>query len=71
MNILEALDDEHLFAPHFTGESWSAWKGFSRCLPSSQTSSGALTGIAGGSGASSGSVNQDFCRTSATLFRRR
>ena len=32
MNILEALDDEHLFAPHFTGESWSAWKGFLAAL---------------------------------------
>ena len=32
MNILEALNDEHLFAPHFTGESWSAWKGFLAAL---------------------------------------
>jgi phage terminase large subunit-like protein len=32
VNILEALNDEHLFAPHFTGESWSAWKGFLAAL---------------------------------------
>jgi hypothetical protein len=32
VNILQALDDEHLFAPHFTGESWSAWKGFLAAL---------------------------------------
>ena len=32
MNILEALDDEHLFKPHFVGESWNGWKGFLAAL---------------------------------------
>jgi hypothetical protein len=32
VNILEALNDEHLFAPHFTGDSWSASKGFLAAL---------------------------------------
>ena len=32
MNILEALDDPNLFAPHFTGESWNGWKGFLAAL---------------------------------------
>jgi hypothetical protein len=32
LNILEALDDEHLFKPHFVGESWSAWKEFLAAL---------------------------------------
>ena len=32
MNILEALDDPHLFAPHFVGESWNGWKGFLAAL---------------------------------------
>jgi len=32
VNILEALDDPHLFAPHFVGSSWAAWKGFLAAL---------------------------------------
>ena len=28
MNILEALDDEALFEPHFRGDTWRAWKAF-------------------------------------------
>jgi hypothetical protein len=32
VNILEALDDEHLFKPHFVGESWNGWKGFLAAL---------------------------------------
>jgi hypothetical protein len=30
ITILEALDDEALFAPHFRGESWAAWRSFLR-----------------------------------------
>jgi hypothetical protein len=30
--LLEALDDEHLFKPHFVGESWNGWKGFLAAL---------------------------------------
>jgi phage terminase large subunit-like protein len=32
VNILQALDDPHLFAPHFVGSSWAAWKGFLAAL---------------------------------------
>lgn len=32
MNILQALDDQNLFASHFVGSSWSAWKGFLAAL---------------------------------------
>ncbi len=32
MNIIEALADEDLFAPHFRGTSWSCWKTFLRTL---------------------------------------
>ena len=32
MNILEALDDEHLFKPHFVGKSWDGWKGLLAAL---------------------------------------
>lgn len=28
MNIIQALDDPHLFAPHFRGPSWAPWRGF-------------------------------------------
>jgi phage terminase large subunit-like protein len=28
LNLLEALDDQNLFAFQFVGSSWSAWKGF-------------------------------------------
>ena len=28
MNIIEALNDPHLFAPHFRGPSWVAWRAF-------------------------------------------
>ncbi|WP_240756704.1 hypothetical protein [Roseicella aquatilis] len=28
MNILEAMDSEELFAPHFRGDSWDAWRSF-------------------------------------------
>ena len=26
MNIVQALEDERLFAPHFRAESWGPWK---------------------------------------------
>jgi hypothetical protein len=33
LNVLEALDDEHLFAPHFAPAStWRAWRGFLAAL---------------------------------------
>ncbi len=32
MNVVEAMHDPALFAPHFRGESWTAWKAFSRAL---------------------------------------
>jgi hypothetical protein len=32
VNIIEALDDPHLFAPHFRGPSWVAWRAFLRAL---------------------------------------
>ena len=32
MNILEALDDENLFAPHFRGPSWASWRAFLAAL---------------------------------------
>jgi hypothetical protein len=32
MNILAALDDPALFAPHFRGESWTAWRAFLAAL---------------------------------------
>lgn len=28
MNILQALDDRALFAPHFRGDTWTAWRAF-------------------------------------------
>ena len=28
VNVIRALDDPHLFAPHFRGESWGAWRSF-------------------------------------------
>ncbi|MGI4800695.1 MAG: hypothetical protein ACRYG8_43065 [Janthinobacterium lividum] len=28
MNILQTLDDPHLFASHFEGDSWAAWRAF-------------------------------------------
>ena len=33
MNILTALTDEHLFAPHFApGSTWKAWRVFLKAL---------------------------------------
>ncbi len=32
MNILAALDDPALFAPHFRGDTWSAWRAFLAAL---------------------------------------
>jgi phage terminase large subunit-like protein len=32
MNILEALDDENLFAPYFSGQSWASWRAFLAAL---------------------------------------
>ncbi|CAN2533038.1 hypothetical+protein [Methylocapsa aurea] len=32
MNILDALDDPALFAPHFRGESWRPWRAFLTAL---------------------------------------
>jgi hypothetical protein len=32
MNILEAMADPHLFAPHFAGSSWAAWRDFLAAL---------------------------------------
>ena len=32
MNILEALDDKNLFAPHFRGPSWTSWRAFLAAL---------------------------------------
>jgi len=32
MNIIQALDDQHLFAPHFRGESWLPWRSFLKAL---------------------------------------
>jgi hypothetical protein len=32
MNILEALDDKNLFAPHFRGPSWASWRAFLAAL---------------------------------------
>jgi hypothetical protein len=32
VNILDALDDPELFAPHFRGETWSAWRAFLAAL---------------------------------------
>lgn len=32
MNIIEAIDDPELFAPHFKGESWGAWRVFLKAL---------------------------------------
>lgn len=32
LTILEALDDPDLFAPHFKGESWKAWRAFLAAL---------------------------------------
>src|ERR1700730_4448849 len=28
IDILQALDDPHLFGPFFKGPSWTAWRGF-------------------------------------------
>jgi hypothetical protein len=32
MNILDAMNNDELFGPHFEGESWAAWKAFLRIL---------------------------------------
>ena len=32
MNVLAALDDAKLFAPHFAGDSWTAWRAFLAAL---------------------------------------
>ena len=32
MNILAALDDQDLFAPHFKGDTWQAWRAFLAAL---------------------------------------
>jgi hypothetical protein len=32
MNILQALGDENLFAPHFRGASWASWRAFLAAL---------------------------------------
>ena len=32
VSILDALDDEALFAPHFKGDSWAAWRAFLAAL---------------------------------------
>jgi hypothetical protein len=32
MNILEALNDDNLFAPHFRGPSWASWRAFLAAL---------------------------------------
>ena len=32
MNILDAMDDKKLFAPHFRGDSWAAWRAFLAAL---------------------------------------
>ncbi len=32
MNIIEAMSDKALFAPHFKGTSWGPWKAFLACL---------------------------------------
>jgi hypothetical protein len=32
VNLLQALDDDQLFAPHFAGPSWGPWKTFLRAL---------------------------------------
>ena len=32
LDILAALDDRELFAPHFKGASWTAWRAFLRAL---------------------------------------
>jgi len=32
MNILEAMDDPELFAPHFRGDTWHAWKAWLAAL---------------------------------------
>ncbi len=32
MNIIEAMDDPALFAPHFKGSSWEAWRAFLKAL---------------------------------------
>ncbi len=32
MNILDALDDRDLFAPHFRGDTWQAWRAFLAAL---------------------------------------
>ncbi len=32
MNIADTLNDPHLFAPHFRGTSWAAWKAFLAAL---------------------------------------
>ena len=32
MNVLAALDDCHILAPHFVGPSWTAWRAFLAAL---------------------------------------
>ncbi len=32
MTLLDALDDPHLFAPHFRGDTWKAWRAFLAAL---------------------------------------
>jgi hypothetical protein len=32
VTLLEALNDDHLFKPHFAGASWHAWKAFLAAL---------------------------------------
>ena len=32
MTLLDALDDPHLFAPHFRGDTWKPWRAFLAAL---------------------------------------
>jgi hypothetical protein len=32
LDILAALDDPDMFAPHFQGDSWTAWRAFLAAL---------------------------------------
>src|ERR1700730_7536255 len=32
VDIIQALDDRHLFQPHFLGESWLPWRSFLKAL---------------------------------------
>ena len=36
MNILQALDDPNLFAPHFVGSSWDGWRSFLGALTATE-----------------------------------